>query len=452
MYKFLFDIFNNKKLLILGFGTEGKSTYNVLREIFPDKILFIADQEKIIKPKNDNNITCITGKDYLKKINDFDIIIKSPGVKIENINDEIKNKITSQTDIFTSYYSKQIIGVTGTKGKSTTSSLIYHVIKLFTENVILVGNIGVPCWNIIRKVNDDTKIVFEYSAHQLEFIKGAPHISVILNFFKEHLDYYNSFKDYKNTKFNICRFQNKDDYFVYNFDDIQIKKILNKNNINSLPFGYSLKHELYNGVFLKDDNVVFRRDDREDIIDFDKEKLFLKGEHNLMNIMAAINVFKLLNIPDNIIIKGLESFIGLEHRIEFVGKYHNIYFYNDSIATIPEATIQAIKTLKYVDTLILGGFERNIDYTDLTVFLLKSDITNFVFVGQVGKRLYDFFKDYNIGKKYFLVNDYEQVVETAIKFTKPEKICLLSPASASYDMFKNFEERGSVYKKIVRNL
>jgi UDP-N-acetylmuramoylalanine--D-glutamate ligase len=172
-----------------------------------------------------------------------------------------------------------------------------------------------------------------------------------------------------------------------------------------------------------------------------------------MNIMAAINVCKILEVPDDIIIDGILNFKGLEHRIEYVGKFNNIHFYNDSISTIPESAIAAVKTLKDVDTLILGGYDRGVDYTNLIEFLLQSSISNLIFIAQAGKRIYDELKTkQKLKQKLFYVNDFDEVVKIAKEKTRINSICLLSPAAASYGMFVNFEERGKVFKKLVSNL
>jgi UDP-N-acetylmuramoylalanine--D-glutamate ligase len=455
--KALNKIIKGKKILILGFGKEGQSTYITLRKYFPEQDYTISDTDISVKNneliKDDKHLKFVLGEHYLDCLNDFDLIIKSPGISLKNLIHPISlNKITSQSDIFINLFYSQIIGITGTKGKSTTSCLIYHIIHLFTDNSVLVGNIGIPPFEKISYINKDTKIVYELSSHQLEYISSSPHISVLLNLFHEHLDYYKSFNDYQLAKFNITKYQNKNDYLIYNADDKLIEKQINKFGFKKKYFKYSLKNKVKQGCYIDKNSIKFCFNDKKEKNIYDLgEKRFLKGEHNIMNIMAAINVCKITGIPDHIIIKGVSNFKGLEHRIEYVGKYNNIYFYNDSIATIPEATTEAIKTLKKVDTIILGGYDRGIDYTDLIKFISKSSVRNLIFIDKAGKRMLNELGQYkNKNQRYFYVYNLEDAVKTAKKNTKENFICLLSPAAASYGMFKNFEQRGKIYKKLVK--
>jgi len=444
----------NKKTLILGFGREGLSSYKLIRSLLPNQMLTIADQNENLNTtvlKEDPNINFILGNKYLDTLNDYDLILKTPGISLKDLKYSLPdNKLSSQTEIFLELFSKQIIGITGTKGKSTTSSLIFHIIKQYTDNVIIVGNIGQPPFNMLNSINHSTFIVYELSSHQLEKISFAPHISILLNLYQEHLDHYNSFYDYQLAKFNITKYQNENDYFIYNADDILITNLISQFNLNRNYLQFSLTKQVENGTFIRNNiiNFTYQNTLSESYNLENKHKL--KGTHNLLNIMAAINACKILDIPDISITNGINSFDTLPHRIEFVGKFNNINYYNDSIATIPEATIQAIKTLNCVDTLILGGFDRGISYNSLMQFLCDSEITNLIFIGKAGERMNNIINNLaHEGKHIFLVAKFEDAVLIAKKNTKAGRICLLSPAAASYDQFKNFEERGNKFKELV---
>ncbi|HNY06735.1 MAG TPA: UDP-N-acetylmuramoyl-L-alanine--D-glutamate ligase, partial [Bacteroidales bacterium] len=373
MLKKLKEKIENKKTLILGFGREGLSSYKLIRSLLPNQILTIADQNENLNTtilKEDPNINLILGNKYLDTLDDYDLILKTPGISLKDMKYSLSdNKLSSQTEIFLELFSKQIIGITGTKGKSTTSSLIFHIIKQYTDNVIIVGNIGQPPFNMLNSINHSTFIVYELSSHQLEKISFAPHISILLNLYQEHLDHYNSFYDYQLAKFNITKCQNEKDYFIYNADDLLITNLIGHFNLNRNYLQFSLTKQVENGTFIRNNiiNFIYQNTLSESYNLENKRKL--KGTHNLLNIMAAINACKILDIPDISITNGINSFDTLPHRIEFVGKFNNINYYNDSIATIPEATIQAIKTLNCVDTLILGGFDRGISYNSLMQFL-----------------------------------------------------------------------------------
>jgi UDP-N-acetylmuramoylalanine--D-glutamate ligase len=446
-----------KRVLILGFGMEGQSTYSFLRNFFPDIPLTIADKNKRILEKaprldEDRLVKVSCGEEYLKHVTDFDLIIKSPGVRDNRLAHlQEKGIITSQTDIFLHQYGRQMIGVTGTKGKSTTSSLLYHIIRLHNPNTLLVGNIGLPPLDFANQINDQTIIVYELSSHQLDHITCSPHIAILLNLYQEHLDHYHSFEHYQSTKFNIARYQSKSDSFIFNADNPLIQSFLEQIPLKGQRFGFSLKSKTERGCFAPDEETVVFTSGKEQTT-YHIGMPPIKGEHNFMNIMAAITACKVMDIPDADIVDGITTFKGLPYRMEYVGEYHGIHFYNDSIATIPEAAIFAIKALKDVDTIILGGYDRGVDYTGLISFILDKGITNLVFIGEAGKRMLTLTGEQKSGERMtYLASSMEDAVSFAIRHTGKGKICLLSPAAASYDMFRDFKERGEIFKKLVQN-
>jgi len=446
------EIFNNKKIVILGFGLEGQSTYNFLSKIISQDQIIIADKNAGISKNFTLNFSgspkFITGESYLENIKDFDLIIKSPGIPQSLITKYFPlDRVTSQTNLFLQYYGNQIIGITGTKGKSTTSSLIHHIFNRARKHSVLVGNIGKPPFDYISEITNETKIVFELSSHQLDDVHFSPHVSILLNLFEEHLDHYGSFENYKKAKFNICKYQQPGDYFVFNKDE-QIETV----DIKANQLIFSLEPHKYAGALLQKDNTITLSKELKGVFNFSKRS-GLPGEHNLKNIMAAILAVKIHQINNEDIQQAVESFTGLEHRLEFVGEYGGIKFYNDSIATIPEATIQAVKTLKMVDTLILGGKDRGIDYQKLIEFLPLSSVRNLIFMGDAGKRVHEqllFNKEFE--GKTFVIKAFDEIAEIVKNNTNPGDICLLSPAASSYDMFANFEERGKAFKKIAGNI
>ncbi len=451
-------LINNKNVLILGFGKEGKTSYQFLRKYFPNQLFTIADRDLQLLENNDflknEKIFLKLGDNYLNDLSDFDLIIKSPGISLKDFDNKLLNQlnITSQTNLFLQLFSMQVIGITGTKGKSTTTTLIYHIIKSFNNNVILVGNIGIPPFEQVINVDNETIIVYEMSSHQLENISVSPHISILLNLFQEHLDHYQSYKDYQLAKFNIAKYQKNNDFFIYNADNDEIKIIKNEFSFEGIQIPFSLENETKSGTFLKDEIIYFVDNKNPKPFYSTNLKRNLKGKHNLLNIMAAIIACKLSNIPDDFIITGIANFKGLEHRLEYIGNFNGINFYNDSISTIPEASIAAIKALENVDTLILGGLDRGIDYKDFALYLIESEITNLIFIGNAGKRIFEEIKNFGcFGKAFYEPNTYEEVVEICFNVTSKGKTCLLSPAAASYDMFYNFEDRGNFFKNLIIN-
>ncbi|MEA3479141.1 MAG: UDP-N-acetylmuramoyl-L-alanine--D-glutamate ligase [Bacteroidota bacterium] len=457
----MIDLFRHKiqdkNVCLLGFGREGRSTYNYIREHWPDKQLTVADRDQNLFDNlpasihEDPHLIFNTGGNYLNNIGDFDVIFKSPGITLHTLNGLIQHeKITSQTDLFLSAFSSQVIGVTGTKGKSTTSSLIHHIATKARNNVILVGNIGTPPLDLVHRVNAATLIVYELSSHQLELISKSPGVAIILNLLPEHLDRFADLKAYHNAKLNIAMKQDDTGLLIYNADDVHLEESLLNIGRNQGMYPYSLQKILDQGSYLDQDQIVCSLDHSRAV--FALRDFKLQGEHNLMNLMAAVLACKLKNIANEDIMQGMSSFIGLKHRLEYIGKYGGIHFYNDSIATIPEATMEAVKAIKDVDTLILGGHDRMLDYQELISFLILSDIRNLICIGDAGKRIYEGLKSQDASQAVFLANDFEQVFEIIKKECNPDGICLLSPAAASYDMFNNFEERGDLFLKLARSI
>ena len=447
MIKDLISFLKNKKILILGFGREGKSTYNYIRKHLNNKKIYIADMQEDLLDKNeflkkDNNIECICGKEYLNGLENYDIIIKTPGIALVNMDiTNFKDKIKSQLDLFLEFCDNKTIGITGTKGKSTTSSLIYSVLKAQNKNALLLGNIGNPIFDYIDEITVDTYIVIEMSSHQLEFTNNSPNISIITNLFPEHLDHYNSYNEYVEAKFNIFKFQKENDYFLYDYDNNELKERITYTN--SIQYKVSF-NEKYADIKIQNNMIVIK--DKE-IYDINSPRNLL-GDYNLKNIMFVLGVVDILNLDINQAVKTISEFKTLKHRLEFIGEINGVKYYDNSIATIPVATEEAIKALKDVDTLIIGGMDRGIDYSEFAEFLDKCDVKNIICMPNTGHKIAKIMKT----NKCIIVNTLEEAVEEASLKTEKEKSCLLSPAAASYGFFKNFEEKGDKFKELVMNL
>ena len=444
MIKDLISFLKNKKILILGFGREGKSTYNYIRKYLNDKKIYIADMQEDLLDKNeflkkDNNIECICGKEYLNGLENYDIIIKTPGIALVNMDiTNFKDKIKSQLDLFLEFCDNKTIGITGTKGKSTTSSLIYSVLKAQNKNALLLGN---PIFNYIDEITEDTYIVIEMSSHQLEFTNNSPNISIITNLFPEHLDHYNSYNEYVEAKFNIFKFQKENDYFLYDYDNNELKERITYTNSIQYKVSFNEKDA---DIKIQNNMIVIK--DKE-IYDINSPRNLL-GDYNLKNIMFVLGVVDILNLDINQAVKTISEFETLKHRLEFIGEINGVKYYDNSIATIPVATEEAIKALKDVDTLIIGGMDRGIDYSEFAEFLDKCDVKNIICMPDTGHKIAKMMKT----NKCIIVNTLEEAVKEASLKTEKEKSCLLSPAAASYGFFKNFEEKGDKFKELVMNL
>jgi len=457
MIEKLRTLLNGKEVLILGFGREGQSTYQLIRSFLPETPLTIADAnenhpEAKTLDESDQYVKIVLGKFYLDEINKHNLVFKSPGISLQNISFNPDTVLSSQTQVFLGAYSSQTIGITGTKGKSTTSSLIYHILKEAGRDCILVGNIGIPAFSSTRNIKPETIIVYELSGHQLESVNVSPHVAILLNIFEEHLDHFGSFDRYVKSKTKIAEFQEENDFMIINNDQPDLLNYLPK-DLKSKKLGFSLNPNLNAQCFVEDEIIYINLNAAINPIINTKEIKNLIGKHNQCNIMAAILACTEVGLSPNQIRNGIKSFHSLEHRLEYVGFFKGIHFYNDSISTIPEATIEAVKSLPDTDTLILGGFDRGINYDHLIRFLVGSGVRNFVFMGPAGKRMKSILNKFMpSGKFVFDANSLEEAFVHALNVTAVGKICLLSPAAASYNAFKNFEERGNLYKKIARNL
>ncbi|MBU2579052.1 UDP-N-acetylmuramoyl-L-alanine--D-glutamate ligase [Patescibacteria group bacterium] len=458
----------DKKILILGFGKEGKDSYLALRKLFPKKILGIADQN--VKCQM-SNVKCFFGKNYLKSLKGYDIIIKTPGIPLKIIKPYLprtpeslaihsgnkeaqtiiplqenfvfqhgvrglskKQKITSQTEIFLENCPGKIIGITGTKGKGTTSSLIFQILKRAGLKVKLVGNIGKPVFQVLLKSSNQDIFVYELSSHQLENLKQSPRIAVFLNLYPAHLDYYKNFKFYQKAKENIVKWQTKDDFLIYNGDQKEVKEIAKISPAKKISFGIKNLKEL------------------EKIIS--KNEIPLKGEFNFLNILAAVLVAKIFNISEKTIKQAIKSFKPLPHRLEFVGKYKGIEFYNASLATVLQATIEAIEALKdKIETLIFGGQDiKGLDFSLVAQKILKSKIKTLILFPETDKKIMQEIKktQAQVLPKIFFVSSMDKAVKIAYKNTKKGKICLLAPGTPSFNLFRDYKERGNLFKKYVK--
>lgn len=406
----------DKKILILGFGREGKDSFLFLRKLFPKKVIGIADRQNI--KCRMKNIKCYFGGSYLKTLKNYDVIIKSPGIPIylPEVSRAFKQgKITSQTEIFFNNCRGKIVGITGTKGKSTTSSLIYEILKESKTPVHLVGNIGKAVLSHLLNTREKDVFVFELSSHQLYGLKKSPHVSVLLNIYPEHLDYYRNFREYANAKANIALHQTKNDFFIFNSEEKIVKEIAKKSKAKKIP---------------------------------------IKGKYCELDKNAARAVGKIFKIPSKKIEKTIKKFKLLPHRLELVGKFKGITFYNDALATIPEATIGALDALgSKVETIFLGGFERNIDFKNLAKKVLKNKIKTIILFPTTGKRIWQDILKLSRGRglpKNFFVNNMRDAVRLAYWNTRKGKICLLSTASPSFSIFKDYKEKGNLFKKYVK--
>lgn len=461
--KFLKDNFKDKNILLLGFGLEGKSTARILKECGFNFSIADANKEFIPDKEFSGSIDkLITGSSYLDSILDFDLIFKSPGVPLSTeIVAKNKEKFTSQSEIFLKLYKNQIIGVTGTKGKSTISSLIFHFLKEAGYPVLLGGNIGLPLFELEKDLTNESIIVSEFSCHQLQFVSESPHLAVLTNIFKEHLDYYSDFSAYKQTKFNIFEYQTCNDILVY--PKSVLKDYDLKTKLERKP---AKKMILTDNHILLDDKVSFEIEDFESV---------LYGEHNKLNQKLALTTVCLCTgkSPENFI-PYLLTFKSLEHRLERFWEFGDYVFINDSISTIPETTIEAINAFNNdIDYIYIGGLNRsdNITYGELFKVILEKKIKNVFLLPDTGEKILNelivLFPKKDLSEKEIIIEDGIETtnfikiktIEESLPYlpekanlsvSDKKKIVLFSPAAPSYNSFKNFTERGSCFKNLIK--
>ena len=450
MLEKLLNYLENKKILILGYGLEGESTYRFIRNHFPEKNLYIADKNmNLLNTKielvEDPYVEVSLGENYLNGIEEYDLIIKAPGISLKDIDiSKYKEKIISQLQLFLEFIDVYTIGVTGTKGKSTTSSLIYKVLIDQGKDAFLLGNIGEPIFNDIDYIKKDSIVVLELSSHALEYVKKSPNIAILLDIFEEHLDHYKTFEIYAAAKFNVAKFQNENDYFIYNYDNENMKNFGFDYKEHDFAVSLQTIPDTKNKSYLENDMIYCNGKEMMNI----NEKMNLKGLHNINNIMFILSVCEILNLDIEKAIDSIKNFKTLEHRMEFVGILHGVEYYNDSIATIPEATMNAITALKNVNTIIVGGNDRGVDLSELIQFLNDDKmLENIICLPKTGEYIKEGLE--NSGKNVVFKEKLEDAVEYAMEITKKGTACLLSPAASSYGYFKNFEERGKLFKKYV---
>ena len=443
--------FEGKRCAILGYGREGRVWLSLLQRLGCCAEIAVAD----INPQDIPNVTGIYGEDYLDRAKGYDLLLQSPGVIIKDkLTDEEKSRILTQTEVLLRLRPCKIIGITGTKGKSTTSSLIHHFLTACGLSSMLIGNIGVPPLERIEEMTADTIAVCELSCHQLEFVHHSPEISVLLNIFPEHLDHYVSLEAYAEAKRNIYKFQQTGDVSILNIDIIPDDVCTNTECSNAPECSNSgfRKSRLITigcerpAMAFSENGAIFLPD-RE--IPANEILTQLRGKHNVYNITAALMAAHSAGADIDRCLDSLKDFKGLEHRLEYVDTINGVEYINDSICTIPEAAIAAVKAFPNgADCVILGGMERNIPYDKLADFLNTGYVKNVILLPDSGYRIGDMITSPSVSK--FRVKDLPEAVRTA--YTVAKRRVILCPAAASYGFYKNFEERGRHYKQLVSDL
>ncbi len=434
----------HSSIAILGFGREGISSLEFLRTHFPHKEIGIADrtprkelpQEATQVIAEDSAVRCHCGEGYLNALSSYDYIIRSPGIPPQRAQSHARSDatITSQTQLFLELFPGRVIGITGTKGKGTTAALLHHILSTADIHSVLGGNIGVPPLGIINAADDTQTAVMEFSSHQLADVAQSPSVAVLLGIFPEHADYYATFDDYKDAKARITQYQTSSDTLFYDASNPHATSIADDSPAEAVAIDPDIVSAYLPSRALEHLGTIYR-----------------------VNCAAAIQAAKYTGVSESIISKALETYRPLSHRLEKVGTYKGITFYNDSAATAPPATIGAIDALEEeIESLILGGFDRGLDFTALAKKIWEVHITVLILFPESGRRIWEALEAQKpAGREMphtFLVHSMEDAVSLALQHTPRGGACVLSPASPSFGLFNTYEERGNIFKEALQHV
>lgn len=447
--------YKGKKVAILGFGIEGESACHFLLSQGAYITVFDKKKEAAFEAKTLQAFTT-KGVEFVFSdtwdIKDYDVIVRSPGIPLSNPDiidaQAAKKEVTSNTKIFFERCQGKIIGVTGTKGKGTTSTLIYEMLKKSGKKVFLGGNIGNSPLTFLHEVTADSFVVLELSSFQLLDLTMSPHIAVLLMIVPEHMDYHASIEEYVNAKRNLIAFQTPDDYAVLNKDYLPSRE--SDIYTDATVFQITREGDIEeNGCFIADEKIYFKEHgELEEVVSV--SDIYLPGRHNLDNVMASVCVASLLGVEKSDIRYVLKEFKGLPHRLELVGRIKGVSYYDDSFSTTPETAMAAIEAFDNPKILILGGSSKNSDFSSLGQ-LINTSVTIKAIIGigvewpQIKATLHN--PPFQIIEG---CTNMEEIIQAATSIGELGDVVLLSPACASFDMFKNYKDRGDQFKEEVK--
>ncbi len=450
----------NKKVAIIGLGVSNIPLIDYMYDK-KAKVTVFDDREEekipkeIINKIKEYKFETSFGKNNLSKLKGFDIIFRSPScmpTKPE-LEEEAKRgaKVTTEIEMLMEMCPAKIIGVTGSDGKTTTTSLIYEILKKAGYNTYLGGNIGTPLFTKLEEMKSEDIVVLELSSFQLMGMKISPHIGVITNITPNHLNIHKDYEEYIDAKKNIFKYQNENDIVILNYDN-EITRNAAKEAMSKVVF-FSHKEKLENG-FIVDEKIIKECEDdiRKHIID--TKDIILRGEHNFENVATALAATKTL-VSQDIAVKAIKEFKPVEHRLEFVRELDRVKWYNDSVSSSPTRTIAGLSSFDEEIILIAGGYDKNLDYTPIAKPIVEK-VKKLILIGQTSNKIYECVKSeaekQNVKIDIYMCSSLKETVTLAKRIAKPSQVVLFSPASASFDMFKNFADRGEQFKKLVNEL
>ena len=449
------------KIVVAGYGVEGISNLIYFQQKFPDAVFVVADERPAGKlPAIPDGVKLISGKNvFSEQLGDADLVVRTASLPPRNI--KTNGKIWSATNEFFDKCPAPIIGVTGTKGKGTTCSLIVSILRAAGQTVHLVGNIGVPALDVLPKIKKTDIVVYELSSFQLWDLEKSPHIAVVLMIEPDHLNVHTDFADYLNAKKNIRRHQQLADVCLYHPTNkysrevaaAPLDRLLDTGDDHGDTLDFAQRYAI------PDDDQVYVQDGYFCVQNrqiCSTGHLRLPGAHNLENACAAMSAVTELNIEvtNEQYAKGLEGFTGLPHRLKFVAEKDGVKYYDDSISTTPGSAIAALKAFAEPKILILGGSDKGADYTELVQEIARQHLRAVIVNGANAGKLAEFLRKENVSCQVVQLEmaPMPVVVETAQRQARPGDVVILSPAAASFDMFKSYSDRGEQFVAAVKAL
>lgn len=448
--------FTGKKVLIVGTGKSGVAAAELLQKKQADLIIFDGNKElkeEQVKEKSGafSDAEIVLGELPESVMEKLDLVVLSPGVPTDlpmvNAIRDKKIPIIGEIELAYQCAKGKILAITGTNGKTTTTALLGEIMKNYFSDVKVVGNIGIPYTSVAADTTEETVTVAEISSFQLETaVEFRPEVSAILNITPDHLNRHHTMENYISAKEAITRNQTKDDYCVLNYED-DVLRVFGEET-EATPFYFSSKRELPVGIYLKDGEIIYRNQEVVPVCRV--EELMLLGTHNYENVMAAVAIAALYGVPMETIRKVIKGFSGVEHRIEFVMEKDGVAYYNDSKGTNPDAAIRGITAMNRPTILIGGGYDKQSEYNEW-IESFQGKVKKLILLGETKEKIAMTAEKYGF-TDYAFADSLEDAVRCAKEEAKAGDAVLLSPACASWDMFRSYEERGEKFKDLVKSL
>ncbi len=447
----------DKRYLVFGAGISGVGAVKLLSTITENITLYDGNKElkeDALREKvgRDLKFDILLGELTEEAVRNTDVAVLSPGVPTDNP-DVIRLKeagaaLWGEVELAYRFDKGTILAITGTNGKTTTTSLVGEIMKAYKDEVFVTGNIGVAYTGCATETSHNSTTVLEISSFQLETtIDFHPKVSAILNITPDHLDRHHTFENYAQAKYDIAKNQTGDDTIVLNYEDELLRQFGLKSDLGPDVMFFSGRTKLDRGLYLDGKRIIFNDGSREHFL-LATDEMKLLGRHNYENVMAACGVCIAAGVPLDVIVKTVKEFNAVEHRIEFVTEKNGVRYYNDSKGTNPDAAIKAVEAMERPTVLIGGGYDKNSDY-DEWIKSFGDKVKLLVLIGQTREKIAESAK--RLGFENVVICDtFEEAVKTCIDAAKPGDAVLLSPACASWGMFKNYEERGRIFKELVR--